>query len=96
MLPISEKTLAYGRTVADRLRDAGLRAELDDRNEKIGYKIRDAEMKKIPFMAVVGEKEVEGNAVSVRCHGKGDKGSMTLGDFIALAVREGRPSFNSP
>ncbi|MGA2507601.1 MAG: threonine--tRNA ligase, partial [Chitinispirillaceae bacterium] len=96
VLPISEKTLAYGRTVADRLRDAGLRAELDDRNEKIGYKIRDAEMKKIPFMAVVGEKEVEGNAVSVRCHGKGDKGSMTLGDFIALAVREGRPSFNSP
>jgi threonyl-tRNA synthetase len=96
VLPISEKTLAYGRTVADRLRDAGLRAELDDRNEKIGYKIRDAEMKKIPFMAVVGEKEVEGNAVSVRCHGKGDKGSMALGDFIALAVREGRPSFNSP
>ena len=88
--PISEKTLAYGRSVADKLRDAGLRAELDDRNEKIGYKIRDAEMKKIPFMAVVGEKEVEGNAVSVRCHGKGDQGSMALGDFIALAAKEGR------
>ena len=96
VLPISEKILAYGRTVAEKLREAGIRVELDDRNEKIGYKIRDAEIKKIPYMAVIGEKEQESGAVSVRCHGKGDQGSMSMNDFIALVARQSSPSTNSP
>jgi threonyl-tRNA synthetase len=92
VLPISEKFHAYGTDVAQRLRTSGVRAELDDRNEKIGYKIRDAEVKKTPFMAVVGEKEVAAGAVAVRCHGKGDQGSMPLDEFILLVVRNGSPS----
>ena len=96
VLPISEKILAHGRTVAGKLREAGLRAELDDRNEKIGYKIRDAELNKIPYMAVIGEKEQESGAVSVRRHGKGDQGSMSMSDFIALVARQSLPSPESP
>ena len=92
VLPISEKTIVYGTTVVQKLREAGLRAELDDRNEKIGYKIRDAELQKIPYMAVVGEKESAAGAVAVRCHGKGDQGSMPLDGFIALAARQCTPS----
>jgi threonyl-tRNA synthetase len=92
VLPISEKTIVYGTTVVQKLREAGLRAELDDRNEKIGYKIRDAELQKIPYMAVVGEKESTAGAVAVRCHGKGDQGSMPLDGFIALAARQCTPS----
>jgi threonyl-tRNA synthetase len=95
VLPISEKNLAHGRTVAEKLRAAGLRAELDERNEKIGYKIRDAELKKIPYMAVVGEKESAAGAVAVRCHGKGDQGSMPLDGFITLAARQCTASPNS-
>jgi threonyl-tRNA synthetase len=91
ILPISEKFMEYARAVERRMLDAGIRAEVDDRNEKIGYKIRDAEVKKIPCMAVVGEKELAANAVAVRRHGKGDQGSLPLADFIGLLQRESAP-----
>jgi threonyl-tRNA synthetase len=96
VLPISEKTMAHGRAATEKLRAAGIRAELDERNEKIGYKIRDAEMKKIPYMAVIGEKEQASGAVSVRCHGKGDQGSMSMDEFITLVANQRSPSMRSP
>lgn len=92
VLPISEKFHEYGAAVEKKLRAGGVRAELDDRNEKIGYKIRDAEVKKIPYMAVVGEKEAAADAVAVRCHGKGDQGSMPLDEFVSLVARQHQPS----
>jgi threonyl-tRNA synthetase len=72
VLPISEKHLDYARTVHTRLRAAGVRAELDDRNEKLGYRIRDAQMRKVPYMIVVGERERTGSTVSLR-HRSGDE-----------------------
>jgi threonyl-tRNA synthetase len=71
-----------------RLRKAGLRAEADLRNEKLGYKIREAQMQKVPFMAVLGDKEVETGSVAVRRRGGDDLGVMSLDDFIALAQKE--------
>ncbi|MBN2187890.1 MAG: threonine--tRNA ligase, partial [Chitinispirillaceae bacterium] len=96
VLPISDKTIAHGRAATEKLRTAGIRAELDERNEKIGYKIRDAEMKKIPYMAVIGEKERASGAVSVRRHGKGDQGSMSMDEFITLVANQRPPSMQSP
>jgi threonyl-tRNA synthetase len=83
ILPVSDQSAAYAHTVYDALKAAGIRCEFDDRNEKIGYKIRDAEMKKVPFMAVVGEKEATAGGVAVRQHTKGDSGFMALDVFIA-------------
>jgi threonyl-tRNA synthetase len=96
VLPISEKYSAYAAAVTQKLHGAGVRAELDDRNEKIGYKIRDAEVKKTPYMAVVGEKEATAGTVAVRCHGKGDLGSLPLDVFIADVVRQSSPPPQSP
>lgn len=78
VLPISDNYMGYATSVRDTLFNAGLRAELDERGEKIGYKIREAEMQKIPYMLIVGEKEQEENNVSVRIHGDGDRGSISL------------------
>jgi threonyl-tRNA synthetase len=72
----------YCRSVHKQLRAAGIRAEIDDRNEKIGKKIRDNEVKKIPLMLVVGEKEEAENKVAVRQHGKGDVGVFGIDEFI--------------
>ncbi len=91
VLPISEKFIEQGRAVVRQLLGGGIRAELDERNEKIGYKIRDAEIKKIAYMAIIGEKEVQSGSVSVRRHGKGDQGSLLVGDFLALLNRELSP-----
>ena len=82
ILPISDKFMDYGETVLQKLKDAGLRAEIDDRNEKIGKKIRDTELAKVPYMLVFGEKEIENNAVAVRKQGKGDQGVKNLDEFI--------------
>lgn len=82
ILPISEKYNEYAQSVMSVLQEADIRGILDDRDEKIGKKIRDAEMKKIPFMLIVGEKEAQDGAVSVRAHGKGDQGAMLLPDFV--------------
>jgi threonyl-tRNA synthetase len=83
VLPITDQYSEYARQVLEQLKEGGIRAEFDDRNEKIGYKIRDWELKKIPYMLVVGEKEKLGNTVSVRQHKKGDLGSMSREAFIA-------------
>jgi threonyl-tRNA synthetase len=83
ILPVSEKVSEYAAQVSAELKAAGIRVYLDDRNEKLGAKIRDSEMQKIPYMAVVGGKEAEARAVSVRHHGKGDLGARPLAQFLA-------------
>ena len=83
VLPISEKQAAYAKEVANALEDAGIRVELDDRNEKIGYRIREAQLQKIPYMLVVGDKEVESATVSVRARKGVDLGAMSLNDLTA-------------
>ncbi|MBR5853009.1 MAG: threonine--tRNA ligase [Alistipes sp.] len=82
VLPISEKYNDYANEVARQLNIADVRAQVDDRNEKIGRKIRDNELKRIPYLLIVGEKEAEENKVSVRAQGEGDKGQMTIAEFI--------------
>ncbi|MFN4082322.1 MAG: threonine--tRNA ligase [Bacteroidia bacterium] len=82
VLPISDKYTPYAQKVAQLLQKADIRASFDARNEKIGKKIRDAEMKKIPVMLIVGEQEMQNEEVSVRFHGEGDKGKESIGDFI--------------
>jgi threonyl-tRNA synthetase len=83
ILPISEKFNGYAKEVLNLLSNFSIRGFVDDRNEKIGRKIRDNEMKKIPFMLVVGEKEETENKVAVRAHGKGDIGTFTIPDFAS-------------
>jgi threonyl-tRNA synthetase len=87
VLPISDRHLAYGASVRDRLQAAGLRAMLDERQEKIGYKIREAQLQKVPYMLVVGDREVETDTVAVRERSGGDRGSSTIEAFID-AVRD--------
>ncbi len=82
VLSISDKYEAYTNKVHQALKDAGIRAELDDRSEKIGRKIRDTEMMKVPYMLIIGEKEMNEEQVSVRKHKEGDKGSVPLQEFI--------------
>ena len=88
LLPISDKFLPYTQNVAQQLKNADIRVEIDDRNEKIGKKIRDAEIGKIPLMLVIGEKEMNENKVATRRQGKGDTGVETIADFIALVNEE--------
>ena len=88
VLPISEKFNDYAREVAKQLDKDGVRAIIDDRNEKIGKKIRDNELKKIPYLLIVGEKEAAEGAVAVRKQGEGDKGVMSIADFAALVNAE--------
>ena len=88
ILPISEKYNAYAAEVAKYLDTMGVRAIIDDRNEKIGRKIRDNEMKRIPYMLVVGEKEQADGAVAVRKQGQGDQGIMSMADFAKLVNDE--------
>ena len=88
VLPISDKHLEYGQKVLDTLNAAGIRAEIDTRAEKIGYKIREAQMQKIPYMLVVGEKEQEADLVSVRSRFAGDEGQKNLETFIADIQKE--------
>lgn len=83
ILPISDKFMDYCNDVLKQLKKAGIRAEIDDRNEKIGKKIRDTELHKVPYMLVVGEKEMNENKVSVRRQGRGDLGAKDVAEFIA-------------
>jgi len=83
VLPISDKFLDYAKTVSQQLKKADIRAEVDDRNEKIGKKIRDTELMRVPYMLVVGEKEMSENKVAVRRQGKGDMGVKEVNDFIS-------------
>jgi threonyl-tRNA synthetase len=88
VLPISEKFEAYANDVCDQLKQSGIRAEVDFSNEKIGYKIREAEMKKTPYMCIVGQKESETKTVSVRRHTVGDLGAQPIGELIDAIVQE--------
>lgn len=88
ILPISEKYEEYAKKVSEELNNSDIRGLIDSRDEKIGRKIRDAEIKKLPYMLIIGEKEMEDNKVSVRKHGEGDLGSMTLLEFSELIKKE--------
>ena len=83
ILPISDKFLDYARWVLAECKKAGIRVELDDRNEKIGKKIRDAELSKVPNMLIIGEKEMNEQSVSLRLHSQGDQGMKVVSDLIA-------------
>ncbi len=88
LIPVSDKYLDYAREVAVRLEDADIRIEIDDRNETLGRKIRDNQLKRIPYMLIVGEKEAENGEVSVRKSGEGDLGSMKIATFAELLTQE--------
>jgi threonyl-tRNA synthetase len=91
VLPISEKFHGYAQKVFEDLKANDIRGFFDDRDEKIGRKIRDAEVKKVPYMLIVGEKEVAEGKVAIRKHGAGDQGSMLVNDFISLFLKESTP-----
>ena len=88
ILPISDKFNAYARQVNQQLLDAGIRSEVDDRGEKVGKKIRDTELMKIPYMLVIGEKEQTENTVSVRRQGKGDMGQCAVSEILSTLTSE--------
>ena len=88
ILPISEAQHEYATEVYGKLRALGLRIELDTRSEKIGYKIREAQLEKVPYMLVIGEKEMSAGAVAVRSRKEGDKGAISVDEFISLILKE--------
>ena len=88
VLPISDKFAQYGESVRKKLEEEGIRVELDTRSEKIGYKIREAQMQKIPYMLIVGQKEQEEGKVSVRSRGAGDEGQKSLAEFVETLKAE--------
>ncbi len=88
ILPISDKFLDKANEIKQKLFDAGIRVSLDDRAEKVGYKIREAQLKKVPYMLIVGEKEVECGTVSVRSRKDGDLGAVSVDEFIKKALEE--------
>ena len=88
ILPISDRFMDTAKAVRDRLFNEGIRVELDDRSEKIGYKIREAQLKKIPYMLVIGEKEEQSGTVSVRKRGEGDIGAVSVDDFLSSAKKD--------
>lgn len=82
ILPITDNQHDYAYEIKEKLQTKGIRVEVDDRNEKTGYKIREAQLQKIPYMLIVGEKEVEGNTVSIRSREDGDIGVKAVEDFV--------------
>jgi threonyl-tRNA synthetase len=88
VLPIADRHHDWARAVADRLSEAGARVQVDERNEKIGYKIREAQLEKIPYMLVIGDREVAAGTVSVRSREAGDQGSLPLEEFVRRVVEE--------
>ena len=90
VLPISERLHDQADEIKRQLEEAGLEVTCDHRSEKIGYKIREAQLEKIPYMLVIGDKEVENGVVAVRSRRDGDIGTMPLSDFIAKAMEEVR------
>ena len=88
ILPISENFMEYADNVYDKLKKKGFRVEIDERSEKIGYKIREAQLEKIPYMLIVGEKEMTEGSVSVRSRKEGDKGMMAVDEFISMLAEE--------
>ncbi|MEF9852772.1 MAG: threonine--tRNA ligase [Hydrogenoanaerobacterium sp.] len=88
VLPIGDAQSEYANGVLAKLKKAGIRCTIDERREKIGYKIREAQMEKIPYMLVIGDKEVEALSVAVRSRSAGDKGTMSIDEFVSLAKKE--------
>ena len=88
ILPIADRHRDYAYEVKKALEAKGMRVEMDDRSEKIGYKIREAQLEKVPYMIILGDKDIEGNTVSIRARKAGDLGAMTLEDFVARAMEE--------
>ena len=88
ILPISDKFMDYAHSILQTLKKADIRAQIDDRNEKIGKKIRDTELARVPYMLVIGEKEMNEGKASVRRQGKGDMGAIEVGKFVADIVEE--------
>jgi threonyl-tRNA synthetase len=88
LLPISDKYIEYAQTILESLKNADIRAGIDDRSEKIGKKIRDTELARIPFMLIIGEKEVTEKKVAVRRQGKGDLGTQDIETFITELKKE--------
>ncbi len=84
ILPITDKQEGYAKELCAKMKEAGIRVQVDDRNEKIGYKIREAQMEKVPYMLVVGANEAEAGQVAVRRRDKGDMGAIAAGEFIAM------------
>ena len=83
ILPVTDRALDYAKELSDAMDGQGFRVEVDDRNEKIGKKIREAQLEKIPYMLVVGDKEAESGQVAVRARSKGDLGAMDFAAFLA-------------
>ena len=94
MLPISDKYMDYANSVQEKLFAAGIRSEVDMRSEKIGYKIREAQTSKIPYMLVVGQKEEEEGTVSVRSRAAGDEGARSVDAFVEDLLKEIRTKEN--
>ena len=90
VLPVTDEINAYGQQVRNQLQSAGIRVELDERSEKVGFKVREAETEKIPYMLVVGKKERESGRVALRRKGEGDRGSCSLEELIAM-IRQDVP-----
>ncbi len=90
ILPISDKFMDYANTILQTLKNADIRVEIDDRNEKIGKKIRDTELAKVPYMLVIGEKEMNENMVAVRKQGQGDSGTVLADEFVRMITEEVR------
>lgn len=88
VLPIADRHHKYGENIYRQLRENGVRAEFDQRNQKVGYKIREAEVQKIPYMLIIGDKEIENNRVSIRHKGEGDKGAIPVEEFLAQILDE--------
>ena len=88
VMPITDNFKEYAKQVADKLEEKDIRVEFDDRNEKIGYKIREAQLKKVPYMLIIGEKEQDSNSVGVRSREKGDIGPMKIEEFIEKILKE--------
>jgi threonyl-tRNA synthetase len=96
VLPIADRHVAYAQDVRQRLLAAGLRVQVDERQEKIGYKIREAQLQKVPYMLVVGDKEVGDGTVAVRSRSGGDLGSSALDAFVASAQKEVQARSSQP
>ena len=94
ILPISEKQHDYAKKIEEEMKAKGIRAKLDDRSEKIGYKIREAQLEKVPYMVIVGQKEEEENILSVRSRKDGDIGSMETNEFIEKVIKEDKEKVN--
>ena len=88
ILPITDRQIEYAKSLCAKMKDLGIRVQVDDRSEKIGYKIREAQMSKVPYMLVVGEKEAEAGQVAVRRRDAGDMGAVNADDFIATVLKD--------